>query len=88
VIKTETFLLPTHWACYLINGDASGYTDEEETEIVQWLVCNAPGPCIDCSDMGFLWRGDDSTLGCDRSEYVFQVIEPVLADGEVVGYDL
>jgi len=87
-MKTETFLLPTHWASYLINGDASGYTDEEETEIVQWLVCNAPGPCIDCSDMGFLWRGDDSTLGCDRSEYVFQVIEPVLADGEVVGYNL
>jgi hypothetical protein len=87
-MQSITFLLPTHWASYLINGDASGYTDEEETEIVQWLVCNAPGPCIDCSDMGFLWRGDDSTLGCDRSEYVFQVIEPVLADGEVVGYDL
>jgi hypothetical protein len=38
--------------------------------------------------MGFLWRGDDSTLGCDRSEFVFQVIEPVLADGEVVGHSL
>jgi hypothetical protein len=88
MIKTETFLLPTHWASYLINGDPSSFNDEEWREVRRWERDNAPGPCIDCADMGFLWRGDDSTLGCDRSEFVFQVIEPVLADGEVVGHSL
>lgn len=86
-MKTEDFLLPAHWASYLINGDSSGYTDEEESEIHEWETTHAPGPCIGCGDYPeFTWRGDDGTLGADRVTYTFQVIEPVLADGEVLAY--
>jgi len=87
VIKTETFLLPIHWAPYLINGDTSGYTDAELSEIDEWETMNAPGPCIDAEDHAeFCWRGDDGLLGADRATFTFQVIEACFADGEVIAY--
>ena len=85
-IKTEEFLLPVYWASYLINGDATGYEDDEFEEIEEWVTCNAPGPCLDVGEASFCWRGDDSTQGADRAVFTFQVIEPVLADGEVVSW--
>lgn len=87
MIKTEEFLLPAHWASYLINNDASGYEDDEETEIVQWLVCNAPGPCVGCADESELCRqGDDGGLMCERAVFTFQVIEELVSDGEVISW--
>lgn len=84
-IKTEEFLLPTHWACYFINGDESGYEDAELREITHWESICAPGPCLDvCSDDGFCRTGDDGGLACDRSTFVFQVLEECYSDGEVV----
>lgn len=89
MIKTEEFLLPAHWAPYLINGDASGYTDDELADIDEWCTACAPGPCIDVGNtVEFCWRGDDSTLGADRVVYTFQIIMPMYADGEVIGYAL
>jgi hypothetical protein len=32
-MQIETFTLPAHWASFLINGDASGFTDDEIAEI-------------------------------------------------------
>ena len=29
IMKTDTSTLPAYWASYLINGDASGMTDDE-----------------------------------------------------------
>jgi hypothetical protein len=86
VIKTETFLLPIHWAPYLINGDASGYTDAELSEIDEWETMNAPGPCIGAGYPEFCLRGDDGTMGADRATFTFQVIEACFADGEVIAY--
>jgi hypothetical protein len=87
MIKTEEFLLPAHWASYLINGDASGYEDEEETEIVQWMVCSAPGPCIDMAeDVEITRDGDDGGLMCERAVFTFQVIEELVSDGEVLSW--
>lgn len=89
MIKTEEFLLPAHWACYLINGDASGMTDTEQAEVDEWETMNAPGPCIGCADTAeFCWRGDDGPLGADRCVFTFQVIEACAlhSDGEIVGY--
>jgi hypothetical protein len=89
MIKTEEFLLPAHWAPYLINGDASGYTDDELADIDEWCTACAPGPCLGVADdVEFCWRGDDSTLGADRAVYTFQIVLPVYADGEVIGYAL
>lgn len=85
-IKTEEFLLPVHWACYLINGDATGYEDDEFEEIEEWVTCNAPGPCLDVGESELCRQGDDGGLMCDRAVFTFQVIEPQFADGEVVSW--
>lgn len=85
-MKTVKYLLPAHWASYLINCDVSGYTDEEAEAIDKWEVANAPGPCIDCGEEGFTWRGDDGVQGAQRSVFTFVVIEPIYSDGDVIGY--
>lgn len=89
MITTENFLLPAHWACYFINGDESGYEDAELREITHWESICAPGPCLDADveDVEFTWRGDDGSLGADRCTFTFQVLTPLLADGEVIGYE-
>lgn len=87
MIKTEEFLLPAHWACYLINGDASGMTDAEQAEVDEWETTNAPGPCLTSGDDTELClRGDDGMGMCERAVYTFQVIDPCFADGEVIGW--
>lgn len=89
MIKTEEFLLPAHWACYLINGDETGYTPAEVEEIQEWEIAHAPGPCIGCGDaVEFCWLGDDGVLGADRTTFTFQVLEShaVYSDGEVIAY--
>lgn len=87
MIKTETFLLPIHWASYLIYGDASGCTDEEIAEIDEWETSYAPGPCIDVEDHAeFCLRGDDGLLGADRATFTFQVFEALVSDGEPVAW--
>lgn len=88
-IKTETFLLPVHWASYLINGDASGYTDAEQAEVQEWEVAHAPGPCIGCDNTAELsYLGDDGVGMCERAVYTFQVLDAcaAYADGEVVAW--
>lgn len=32
-MQVETFLLPAHWASFLINGDASSLSDDDVAEI-------------------------------------------------------
>lgn len=87
MIKTEEFLLPAHWASYLINGDASGMTDEEEAEVQEWEVAHAPGPCIGVADTAeFSLLGDDGLGGVERTTFTFQVIEACYSDGEVIAY--
>ena len=88
MIKTEEFKLPTWWASYLIYGDASGLTDEEQTEIDEWCEVCTTGPCLDADvgDADITTAGDDGWHGADRATFTFQVIEPVLSDGEVIGW--
>ena len=87
MIKTEEFKLPTWWASYLINGDASGLTDDEQAEIDNWCEVHTAGPCLDVADdEDFTTRGDDGWLGADRATFTFQIIEPLYADGEVIGW--
>lgn len=72
-IVTATYLLPEHWACYFINDDRTGYTDEELAEITQWERDVDPGWCLDvCANSEFTLRGDDGNLGADRANFTFQ----------------
>lgn len=78
-MKTVTFLLPSHWASYLINGDASSFSldddgDEQIAAIDTWMRQNHLGFCIDCAEAGFCWRNDgpDGHLGADCMEFTFE----------------
>ena len=90
MIRTEDFLLPAHWASYLINGDATSLTDAEQQDIDEWCIAHAPGPCVnaDVANADFTYMGDDGPLGADRCAFTFHVIEVLYSDGEPIGYTL
>lgn len=78
-MKTETYTLPAHWASYLINGDASSFSldddggDAEIKLIDDWL--KDVGPCLGCSDETEFRRYHDApgVLACDCLEFIFEV---------------
>ena len=73
-MKLAVELLPSHWACFLVNGDCTGYSDEGEKEIRNWLDAHPEyGDCVDVEDYG-LGRFDG--LICDLSRYTFPVVQP------------
>ena len=73
-MKTETYVLPSHWASALINDDYSGYTDEEAMEIKDF--CEDLGPCLDVTDEEeFSWTNDANGLGGSVATFTFQVLE-------------
>jgi len=55
-MQTLTFELPAHWACALINGDLSGYTDAEVKEITLWLQANGNPNIVDMVGEPFFGR--------------------------------
>jgi hypothetical protein len=66
------YVLPSHWAGYLINGDASGYSDEEITEIDKFVTDNELGFCTGVSDDSwFAHKNDANSLGADVSTFTF-----------------
>jgi hypothetical protein len=83
IMKTEEFRLPAHWATCLLYGDTTGLEEAEIDEASAWEVMCAPGPCIGVADDTDF---DDGPGACERCTFTFQVIEPVLSDGEVIGY--
>lgn len=56
MMKTEDYMLPAHWASYLINGDASSFSlDEDEGKkelaIIDQIIKNIDaGDPVNCSD--------------------------------------
>ncbi len=82
-MKLEVYLLPAHWASTLINGDASGLDDAEETalnQLVDDIVAEfGAAYCIDVKDgEGEFTYWHDATpylgcLGCQCLEFTFDV---------------
>jgi len=73
-IETEEWLLPSHWACALINDDRTGLDDDEEKELEAFLEREKPGWCSGVGEeTGFRWIHDASpwVRGCDCSEFTF-----------------
>ncbi len=72
-MKTIEYTLPEFWASYLINGDASGMEDNEQSEIDEFLKNENLGFCLSCSDEPeFKWRNDANNLGGNCLVYVFE----------------
>lgn len=78
-MKTNTFILPAHWACALVNGDFSGLEDGEADELEAWQSAASAegyGFCLDVSHEAFFCTGHDArayVLPCDCLEYTFEV---------------
>ena len=73
-MKIAVELLPSYWACPLVNGDYTGCSDEEDKEIMNWLDAHPEyGGCVDVEDYGI---GRFDGLTCDLSRYTFPVVQP------------
>lgn len=79
---TETYDLPSHWASYLINGDATGFSlnddggDAEIALIDQFVEeIEAEGALVDCSQESFFSKYHDAepygVLACDCLTFTF-----------------
>lgn len=76
-IETITYSLPEHWASALINDDATGLSESEHCELLDWLEYYKPGFCVNVSDSHFFTENHDArdfgVLACDCLEFTFQV---------------
>lgn len=78
-MQLETYLLPAHWACALINADTSGMEDDDERALDRWFSRTFPlgAHCLDVSDdVQFTrWHDASSTLpfACDAADFTFDV---------------
>lgn len=71
-IKVIRYRLPSYWACPLINGDYTGFTDEECEEIKRFLekVDGCPVD-VDWETEGFYAHNDAGTLPGDCADFIF-----------------
>lgn len=71
-IEVHEYLLFSWWGPALVNGDMSGYNEDEIAEIEDWLQINAPGNCVEMrDDEHFAYMNDASPLGGMVSTFVF-----------------
>jgi hypothetical protein len=71
IMETVTYTLPLFWAPYLINRDASGYTESELCNMHYWRCEHASlGDALDMVEIGYC-----RIHGQEMAEYVFPVVE-------------
>lgn len=78
-IKTYTLMLPTYWACALINGDESGLEDEDTAALEEFVddMVRTYGSChcVDVSEDHEFMRWHDAAqygvLAADVAEFTF-----------------
>lgn len=74
-LKPITYTLPAYWACYLINGDATGLVDGEQEQIDSFLKREGLPAPVSCSDEQWFARDNDACtgLGGDVMNYTFLI---------------
>jgi hypothetical protein len=76
---SETYELPTIWASYFVNADASGLDDEEQAAADAWWADNFGALTVSCSDISeeswFAWRHDADafSLAGDVASFSFLI---------------
>lgn len=78
-VKHTTFsrTAPSHWASYLINGDASGLDSDDIADADAFQA--QYGTPIDCADAGFIHAHDAYHIcpfGSDCQTYTFWETQP------------
>jgi hypothetical protein len=76
MLNITKLIAPSAWACYLINGDASGIDESDVKAADAWVEFVGMGSPVSCEDYGFCGatRHDASQfcpLAADCQEYVF-----------------
>lgn len=76
-MQIETYTLPAHWAPALTCGDESGFSEEEERTLSEWLRENVPQGCY----IGYLdvtgepeftpWHDAPEAGACECLTYTF-----------------
>ena len=75
-MKHETYILPSHYACYLINGDHSSLDDAEIKEIDRWRDNEGVSWCVNVSEESFFaHKSDLGNMEGDMAEFTFEVNE-------------
>ena len=78
-MKEIEYILPEYWASYLMNGDSSGLSQEEETNIELWLKLHNNPNIIDVKDDAhFRYDGSwdaPNELGGDYCTYIALIDE-------------
>ena len=72
-MKTTILTLPSYWASYLVNGDASGLTADERKQCDMTVARYGRnvGQCASCGDEYFA-RNSDANLGAGNvCEFLF-----------------
>ena len=80
-MQTIDLLLPSHWACALINGDLSGMDDDElggfERFVSDMVKEHGSCRCISCADDPDFRRWHDAVaydvLACDVDTFTFDI---------------
>ena len=81
-MQTHTYTLPAYWASYLINGDASGNSDDDIAEIDAFCYANGLGWASDCTNLNeFAPSNDANSVGGAVMDFTFHVqpAKPVVA---------
>lgn len=75
-MKTQSFILPSYWACALLYGDESGLSELESRDLAAWLNSYPKlGLCVDCSETPeFRWSNDANNVGGDCLEFTFECL--------------
>jgi len=75
-IETLEYTLPDYLACYLINGDEDGITDNEKAEIDAFLANEGIKIVEVKDDSSFRWCNDlNSNQGANCSTYIAHKIK-------------
>lgn len=77
----ETYELPAHWAVALINGDESGFDDDDSDALGRFtddmIARHGQCHCVDVSDEPTFMMYHDAraygVLACDTLTYTFDV---------------
>ncbi len=74
-IYNEVYVLPAYWASYLIYGDASDMSDEEQEACDKWLESlGGNRACVSVEEFGFQHRHDAFAFlpyAAECSNYLF-----------------
>lgn len=69
-MKTATYTLPSYWASYLINGDASGLDAGEQATVDAFMAREGNPHFVDCGEPYFSTLNDAGVLAGDVCEYI------------------